>query len=97
MLVKHIAREQVTVSNAVKTLTSATITNSVIYADIQVTAYPIRYTIDGSTAPVAATTGKLWTPNSEKRVWGIANLKNLKFIREGDDDATVIVTYWGMP
>ena len=97
MLVRHIAREQVTVSNSATTLTAATITSSVIYADIQVVSYPLRYTIDGSTAPVAATTGKLWNPNSEKRVWGVANLKNLKFIREGDDNSTAIVDYWGMP
>jgi len=82
MLVANVTREQITVSNAVKTLTAATITSQVMYADIQIQAYQVRVTFDGSTAPVAATTGMLWNPGSVWRVWSEEQLEDLQFIRE---------------
>jgi len=94
LAVGHIAREQLTVTNAVKTLTADTITDRVVYGEVQVQAYPVRVTFDGSTAPLAATTGTLWNPNSIHRVWTVAHLKNLKFIRESSD-ATLVVDYYG--
>lgn len=95
MILHHVAREQITVSNTATNCTAATVTNAVQYADIQVQSYQIRVTFDGSTAPVAATTGTLWNPGSVWRVWGNENVENLKFIREGDNDATLVCNYWG--
>ena len=95
MIATHIAREQITVSNSAKTLTAATVTGRVIYAEIQVLGQQVRTTYDGDTAPVAATTGQLWNPGQVWRVWGVHNLKNLQFIREPNSDATLIVNYWG--
>ena len=101
MIVTCKAREQITVSNAVKTLTSTSYLDAseayrVVYADIQVQSDSIRVTFDGSTAPVAATTGMLWTSGSTYRVWGEANMANLKMIRE-TTDATIVVSYFGQP
>ena len=97
MTARHIAREQVTVSNAVITLTAATITQRVLYADIQVQDYPVRVTFDGSTDPEASVTGTLWQPGSVHRVWSEVHLENLKFIREDASDALVVVNYYGQP
>ncbi len=99
MIANHLGREQITVSNAVKTLNatptlSATAKTAVLYADIQVQANQIRATIDGSTAPVASTTGMLLSPNSSYRIWGLSNIENFKMIRESAD-ALIVVNYWG--
>jgi len=102
MIMRHIAREQLTVTNAVKTLTVATIVSNVIYADIQVLTEDVRVTFDGSTAPVKDTTGTIWFHGEATylgiyRHWGVENLKNLKFIRDAGSDSTLIVDYWGRP
>ena len=101
MIVHHIAREQITVSNAVKTLTAAKVDTArgdgfyqVAYADFDVQAADVRVTFDGSTAPAASTTGTLWRQGEKYRVWGIENLSNLIFIRDSSD-ATLVVDYWG--
>ena len=99
MIATHQGREQITVSNtaiglnATPTL-SATDKIDVAYADVQIQAYPIRATIDGSTVPVAATTGMLIAVGSSYRIWGLTNIENFSMIRESDD-ATVVVNYWG--
>ena len=97
MIASHVAREQITIDNTVggKTLTVTNITGRVRYVEIQVLTAQIRVTHDGSTAPVAATTGNLWNPGDIKRVWGPGNLQNLKFIRESTTNATIVVDYWG--
>ena len=101
-----VAREQITIDNTAggKTLTAATLATKstsgrfrVEYADIDVQTADIRTTIDGSTAPVGATTGALWYAQEKYRVWGIANLSNLKMIRDGGTSAVVVVEYWGYP
>ena len=102
MIMRHVAREQITVSNAVKTLTVATVVANVVYADIQVLTNDVRVTFDGSTAPVKDTTGTVWfhgeaTYAGIYRIWGVHNLKNLIFIRDASADATLIVNYWGRP
>lgn len=99
---RHVAREQITVSTVVKTLTVATIVSNVTYADIQVQTDDVRVTFDGSTAPVKDTTGTIWfhgeaTYAGIYRHWGVENLKNLIFIRDGDADAILVVDYWGRP
>lgn len=100
MIVTHIAREQITVSNSAIGLddgSSLTVSEKsrIRYAEIQVQGYYIRTTFDGSTTPVASTTGQLWSPGDLKRAWGWDNCKNLQCIREGSSDATLIVDYWG--
>jgi|TARA_Y100000310_G_scaffold279836_1_gene299194 hypothetical protein len=107
MIATLIAREQITVSNSALGLdagatringsTAAIARNKqrFRYADIQVQGYQVRATFDGSTAPVAATTGELWSPSSKYRVWGLETALNLQLIREIASDATVVVTYWG--
>lgn len=97
MILRHVAREQITVSDSATTLTAATITVDVLYADIQVLSQNIRVTYDGSTAPVKDTTGTIWYYGNTMRVWGVHSLKDLKMIRDADSDATVVVDYWGRP
>ena len=92
----HIAREQITVTNAVKTLTAATIIARVRYADIQVLTADVRKTDDGTTAPVGATTGMVWYATKTYRVWGVQNLLDLIFIRDGANPAVLVVEYWGI-
>lgn len=99
MIAHHVGREQITVSNSVKTLNatptlSSTNKMKAVYADIQIQADSVRLTIDGSTDPEAATTGMLLTPGSMYRAWGLTNIENIKMIRESTD-ATVVVNYWG--
>ena len=100
---KFIAREQITISNSALNLdadgSGAILTDSnrsrIRYADVQVQSQDVRVTYDGSTAPVAATTGTLWHTGTEKRVWGMANIENIQFIREGGTDALIVINYWG--
>lgn len=89
------AREQKTVSTSAVGITASNVDTETIYAEIQVQAYQVRVTFDGATAPVAATTGTLWNPGDIKRIWGGENVKNLQFIREVSNDATLVVNYWG--
>jgi hypothetical protein len=95
-----ITREQITVSSTAigcdngGTLFTTENKGKMRYADMQVQTAQIRVTFDGSTAPVAATTGQLWSPGDLKRVWGLANIEKISFIRESTD-ATVVVNYWG--
>ena len=98
MLLKNIAREQLTVTNAVKTLTTTKVHDAneayrVHYADIQVLTDDIRVTFDG-TDPEEGTTGKLWYKTKTYRVWGVTNLDLIEFIRE-TTDAIIVVDYWG--
>lgn len=98
MILKCIAREQVAVSSAVKTLTEATVKTNVggrernIYAEIDVQDADIYVTYDGTTPSSSA--GEIWYQGDKKRVWGITNLLNLKFIRVSSD-AVLEVNYWG--
>lgn len=99
MILKTIAREQIAVSSAAKTLTAATVGTNiggkerVVYADIDVQDASIYVTFDGSTTP-SASAGEIWNPGDKKRVWGTKNLTNLQFIRVSSD-AVLEVTYWG--
>jgi|Deesub1362A_J573_1020465.scaffolds.fasta_scaffold19688_2 hypothetical protein len=101
MVVVHIAREQIAVSSSVKRLDEGgtVITNDnrpkLRYADVQILGAQVRVTFDGSTNPVGGSTGQLWNPGDIKRVWGVKNMENIRFIREGSSDATVVVDYWG--
>lgn len=96
MLVKHISREQIAVSTAVKTLTALSEASRAAfrYADIQVLSNDIRVTYDGSTSPVGTSTGTLWYATKTYRVWGYHNFAKLKMIRESAD-AVAVVDNWG--
>ena len=96
------AHETLTVTNAVKTLTTSVHTpvsvTPATYAKpravlITVHAQPLRYTLDG-TAPVAATTGHYAASGVEIFVSGYANIANFKAIRDGGTDAAIGVTYF---
>ncbi len=101
-VLKAVAREQITVSNAAKTLTTTTVETKqsgtdrqrVVYADIDVQDDDVYVTFDGSTTP-AADAGEIWYQGDKKRAWGIPNLENLQFIRV-TGDAVLEVTYWGV-
>lgn len=102
MITSHVAREQITVADSVKTLTAATVRTTatrgsqrVAYAEVDVQGADVRVTFDGSTDPVGATTGTLWLQGEKYRVWGITNLVNLKMIRDGSTSVTAVVDYWG--
>ena len=100
MIATHIAREQITVSTSAigcdngGTILTETNKKRMIYADFQVQAQQVRVTFDGSTTPVALTTGELWNPGDKKRVWGLHNIENISFVRDSAD-AVVVVNYWG--
>ena len=100
MIVKHIAREQITVSDTIigcdngGTLFTESVRRRMVYADAQVQKAQLRATFD-TTDPVAATTGQLWSAGDIKRIWGITNIENLEMLKESTGDATVVVDYWG--
>ena len=103
MLLSCVFRAQKTVADSAVSLVTTdftpnrkTDTYNVYYADIQVTAGDIRVTADGSTDPTTSK-GVIWYVGQTKRVWGITNLTNLKFIRDGADSAVLEVEYWGGP
>lgn len=104
MLVKCLNREDLTVSNSVKSLTSAKYANNslngtidVQYVDITVTLANIRAVYTGVTAdnPVAATTGTTWYVGGTYRVWGRVNMAALRMIRDTATDAAIACEYWG--
>lgn len=93
MIYTAIDRETIAVSNAVKQLTAAKITNQVTYALCQVLTNAMRITFEG-TDPAGATTGHLYTAGDFFEVWGHNDLKNLKAIRDSAD-GSLEVTYFG--
>jgi len=100
MILHHIAREQVAVSSAAKTLTAATLKGAdsqgrqrTLYADIDVQDANVYVTFDGSTTP-SASAGEIWYVGEKYRVWGVPNLSNLQFIYV-TSDAVLEVNYWG--
>ena len=100
MIAHHVATEQISVSSAAVTLTAATVPGKVgdghhrtVYADLDVQDNNIYVTFDGSTTP-SASAGEIWYTGQKYRVWGVANLLNLQFIRVSAD-AVVEVNYWG--
>lgn len=101
MITSHITREQITVADSAigcdngGTLFTDAVKGQIRYADVQVLGAQVRATFDGSTAPVAATTGQLWNPGDIKRIWGVHNIENLSMIRESSTSATVVVDYFG--
>jgi copper(I)-binding protein len=95
----HIAREQLDVddtSGGVSfTALSAANRAKFFMAAIQIQVAQVRVTFDGSTAPVAATTGTLKNPGDEFEIWGIENFENLKFIEETTTNGIAVMNAWG--
>jgi len=99
MIVRAITREAVAVSSAVVTLTDATVKTidslgrmRHLYCEIDVQDDDVYVTYQG-TDP-STTVGEKWYAKDKKRVWGIANMAALKFLRV-TGDAVLEVTYWG--
>lgn len=95
----HLAREQLAVDNTVGgvSFTALSAANRLRYAmsTIQIQTAQVRVTFDGSTAPVAATTGILKNPGDEFEIWGITNMEALKLIRETATSGLAVVNHWG--
>jgi hypothetical protein len=65
------------------------------FAIVQPVGGNIRFTLDGSTPPVAATTGHILVQNSFMDLWG-DELAKFSCINDGGT-ASVEVTYYGEP
>lgn len=92
------AQEELTVTNAVKTPTAATVAKT----DYRPAAYAARGTVDATngltytedgTTPTA-TLGRAIAGGGEFEVEGYSNVANLKMIRTGGSDAVVNLTYY---
>jgi hypothetical protein len=94
MITKPNGRETITSLVAATGLTAAKITNSTIYALVQAIGGDVRFTLDGSTAPVAATTGHRLVQDSSIELWGHDEMKNFSAIDDGGT-AQLEVTYNG--
>ncbi len=89
----YAADESITVSSTVVTLTAGnygTFTNALIYVETN----PIRFTLDGSTPPVASGVGirlevgqNLYLPNGRL-------ISNFRAIRDTGADGKINVCYW---
>lgn len=90
-----LSRENITVSNAVKTLTATHLVSHFFYAQVQVQTASIRVTGEGTDPDPAAPVGDIYPSGTVLKVWGYEGAANFKMIREGADDAYVEVTYYG--
>lgn len=90
------AYEQLTVTNAVKTLTSTVYQSGdkkAQIAFITVEDADIRFTYDGSTP--SATNGHLLRADSVLTLYGTHDIENFKAFRAAGTDAEINVTYEG--
>lgn len=95
-LLQPFAKESITVSSSVKTLTQATYkpaspARQAIRAIITLETAPIRYWYDGSTPD--ANTGHLFIPTTTLTVVGYEAITNLKMIADTATDGVIRVTY----
>jgi hypothetical protein len=86
------AMEQITVSNSVKTLTSATYGTS-NRAFLTLEDANIRFTYDGVTTPTTAGVGHLLVAGQGFSLEDAFQIKNFKAIRAATTDAKLTVTY----
>lgn len=90
------AFEQLTVTNAVKTLTAATYVSGAKKAQIAfitVESADIRYTYDGTTP--SGSVGHLAVAGTAITLFGSHDIENFKAYRDASSDATISVTYEG--
>ena len=90
-----LSRENITVSNAVKTLTAGNLVTKFVYAQVQIQDQSVRLTVDGTDPNPATPLGQEWAAGAVLNVWGHESASNLKMIREGASDAHVEVVYYG--
>ena len=99
MIAKHISREQKTIDNTAGGLGPTALSEADrrrhIYTRVQIQTAQVRATYDGSTAPVASTTGELTGPGTVFNVWGIDNRDKLKMIRETATSGLAIFNDFG--
>jgi hypothetical protein len=99
MIAVHLGREQLTVDATAGGVSftdlSAALRTRYVMSTVQIQAAQVRMTKDGSTAPVAATTGDLLNPGDTFEVWGITNLENLALIRETATSGLAVIDHWG--
>lgn len=99
MLVRHKGRDTISVGATAVDVTDGSVLGAIPdrtrYVEIQVQGASIRVTFDGSTTPVADTTGELWVQYQLERVWGLEAIGNLKFVRDGSTSATLELNYYG--
>lgn len=75
----YIGFEQVTVTNNVRDVNNLT-PGAATQVELQADTAHIRYTMDGSTNPTESS-GMLLLTTAEPKLFGITDLKNIKFIR----------------
>lgn len=91
---QYLAYERVTVSNAVKTVADLTIPVGTVAAELQADTNPIRYVMDGSTAPTTST-GMVLLITEPPRQFSVSELRNAQFIRSGGSDGYLNIHYIG--
>jgi len=89
--------EMITVSTAVKTLTSTKYAPSgggqVFHALISINGADVRYTMNG-TDPVAGSIGHLLSDGDAMVIYGKESIMNFKCIRNASTDALLAATYF---
>lgn len=68
---------------------------NVYWAVVQAIGGNVRFTLDGVTAPVAATTGHILVQNGTVELWGDSELQGFSAITDGGA-ASLEVTYYGV-
>lgn len=85
--------EQVAISSVVKTSADLTIPATATRAHLQASsAGSIRYTMDGATVP-STTSGMLLRSTSDPLDFLIEDVKNIKFVRDGSTDSSLLIHY----
>lgn len=86
--------EQITVSNAVLTVSSMTVPAGTLRVELQAEGQQIRYTMDGSTDP-AVGSGMVLLVDDEPTDFLIEDVTSIRMIRGAGSDATLDVHYFG--
>ena len=86
--------EQITVSSTVLDKTSLTIPAKTTHAVMRVSGNHMRYTMDGTTVPTT-TNGMLMSTNDSSALFLVDDLLNIKMIRDGASNATLMIHYVG--
>ena len=85
--------QQVSVSNAVLTVSSFTVPAKATHVELQADTAGVRYTMDNSTAPTTSS-GMVLLITEAPRLFLIQDLSRIKIIRSGAADAKLNVHYF---
>lgn len=77
----YVGFEQVVVTNNVRDVNNFTVPGAATQVELQADTAHIRYTMDGSTNPTQSS-GMLLLITAEPKLFGIADLRNIKFIND---------------